>query len=422
MTVDDATGELRIGGTAAAELATAYGTPLLAIDTDVLDATVARFAALGARLNVDVAYAGKALLFVALARRIARSPLALDVCSLGELLTGESAGMPATRMVLHGCGKTDEELQAAVDGRVGRIVVDNFEELERLTKFAHGRRSLRVLLRVNTGIEAHTHAYVRTGGEESKFGFPVDRLSDAIGRCRDARGLALGGIHSHLGSQIFDGSAYAASLPIALDALAQAVAGGAGSTDLVLGGGFGIDARPTGERFDIGATLEELARDVAAGARARHIATPRLGIEPGRALVAEAGTSLYRVVAVKRQGARRFAVVDGGMADNPRPALYGAYHHPLLADRVSHAPLVETTVCGRSCENDRLVVAPLPADLASGDLLAVGTTGAYTYSMASNYNRFPKPAIAFAGEHAHRLVVRREASGEVLRYDVLDAG
>ncbi|MDQ2858546.1 MAG: diaminopimelate decarboxylase [Candidatus Eremiobacteraeota bacterium] len=421
MRVESAAGELRIGGTAAAELAAAYGTPLLAIDTDVLDANLAHFAALGARHGLDVAYAGKALLFVALARRIARSPLALDVCSLGELLTGETAGMPGARMVLHGCGKTDEELQAAIDGRVGRIVVDNFEELERLAKLAHARCSLRVLLRVNTGIEAHTHAYVRTGGEESKFGFPVDRLSDAIARCSEARGLALGGIHSHLGSQIFEGSAYAASLPIALDALAQAVAGDRRATDLVLGGGFGIDARPAGERFDFEATLEELARDVATGARARGIATPRLGIEPGRALVAEAGTSLYRVVAVKRQGARHFAVVDGGMADNPRPALYGAYHHPLLADRVSRAQLVDTTVCGRSCENDRLVVAPLPADLAAGDLLALGTTGAYTYSMASNYNRFTKPAIAFAGGRAHRLVVRRETSDEVLRYDVLDA-
>ena len=399
---DVACDTLAIGGVAACELADAYGTPLLVIDTDVLDANIARFERARTELGIDVAYAGKALLFVALARRMASGSLDLDVCSLGELLTAERAGFPAHRLVMHGCGKTPHELRAA------------------LARKRTPRPALRVLLRINTGIEARTHAYVRTGGEESKFGFALRDLDAAIAPVLAADGLTLAGIHSHLGSQIFDGAAYTASLPVALDAYALAVARGAPATDLVIGGGFGVDANPAGERIDISGVLGGLAQSLEALAVERGIAPPRLGIEPGRSIVADAGTSLYRVVAVKAQGTRRFAIVDGGIADNPRPALYGAYHHPTLARR-SQAALAEMTVCGRSCENDRLVVATLPADLSAGDVLALGTTGAYTYSMASNYNRFPKPAIAFAGCGKHRLVVRREAEADVLRNDLDDA-
>jgi diaminopimelate decarboxylase len=378
------------GGVPASELARAYGTPQLVIDTDVLDETMAEFARLGAELDIDVCYAGKALLFVALARRIAASTLGLDVCSLGELLTGEHAGVPAERMVLHGCGKTTEELRAAAAGRVGRIVVDHADELRELAALASAER-------------------------------PLDELDAAVTRTLDAPGLRLAGFHSHLGSQIFEDSPYTASLPIVLDAYARAHAAGAPLGELVLGGGFGVDSQPGGERFALRATLQAVARALETGARERNLPRPRPGIEPGRAVIAAAGTSLYGVVSVKRQGSRHFAIVDGGIADNPRPALYGAYHHPELAGRGSGAEAREFTVCGRSCENDKLVVAPLPGDLRPGDLLALRTTGAYTYSMASNYNRFGRPAIAFAGGGKHRLVVRRETAEDVLRNDVLDA-
>jgi diaminopimelate decarboxylase len=412
---------LLLGGVDANELARVYGTPLLALDTGVLDAALATFGDLGRTLDIDVAYAAKALLFISLARRIAATPLGLDVCSLGELLTAERAGFAAQRLVMHGCGKTDLELRAAADGRVGRIVVDHRDELMALARFARAEQPLRVLLRLNAGIEAHTHAYVRTGGEESKFGFAPEQIDDAANLALATPGLRLAGIHTHIGSQIFDAAPYEAAAPIALDALSRLLARGAPATDLILGGGFGVDARPDGERIDVAATLGALSATLRAEARRRAMPQPRLGIEPGRAIVARAGTSLYRVVAVKRQGSRRFAIVDGGIADNPRPALYGAYHHPSLASRTSASALVETTVCGRSCENDRLVVSALPADLQTGDLLALETTGAYTYSMASNYNRFPRPAIAFAGNGSHRLAVRRETDLELLRNDVDDA-
>jgi diaminopimelate decarboxylase len=413
--------ERTFGGVAASELARAYGTPQLVIDTDVLDATLAELSALGAEFDIDVCYAGKALLFVALAQRIAQSSLGLDVCSLGELLTGERGGMPAERMVLHGCGKTADELRAAADGRVGRVVVDNAEELQALTAVARPERPVRVLLRVNTGIAARTHAYVRTGGEDSKFGFALPELDAAVAAVMAAQGLELVGFHSHLGSQIFEPSPYEASLPIVLDAFARAHAAGAEVREIVVGGGFGVDPHPGARGFELRGTLVALARELESGARERGIPRPKVGIEPGRAVIAAAGTSLYRVVSVKRQASRRFVIVDGGIADNPRPALYGAYHHPALANRISTAPADEFTICGRSCENDRLVVEALPGDIRTGDLLAMETTGAYTYSMASNYNRFGRPAVTFAGGGRHRLVVRREESADVLRNDVVEA-
>jgi diaminopimelate decarboxylase len=402
------------------ELAAVYGTPLLVIDTDVLDRNVAFFAALGARYGLDVSYAGKALLFVALARRLAASPLGLDVCSLGELLTAERAGFAPERLVLHGCGKSAAELRAAAGGRVGRVVVDHRDELAQLAAAADPDRPVAVLLRLNSGIEARTHAYVRTGGEDSKFGFSRADMPAAVAAALAAPGLRLVGIHSHLGSQIFDAAPFSASLPIALEVYAAARAAGAPVTDLVLGGGFGVDSAPDGQTFDVAAALGQLASEAGAASARLALPPPRLGIEPGRAIVADAGTSLYRVLAVKHQGARRFAIVDGGIADNPRPALYGAYHHPTLANRSSSAGLEATTVCGRSCENDRLVEAALPGDLQAGDLLGLGTTGAYTFAMASNYNRFTRPAVVFAGAGQHRLVVRRETESDVLRNDVDD--
>ena len=410
---------LAIGGVEAELLAREHGTPLLVIDTDVFDANVAAFATLGTQLELDISYAGKALLFVALARRLATTPLGLDVCSLGELLTAERAGFASERLVMHGCGKTEAELQAVADGRVGRVVVDHGEELAALAAIARPERPVQVLIRANTGIEAHTHAYVRTGGEDSKFGFALRDLPAAVARVLAAPGLRLIGLHSHLGSQIFDAAPYAQSLRLLMDAYAAAAAQGAPMRDLVIGGGFGVPSTPEGERLDRATLLRALSSQKEALAREHRVAPPRLGIEPGRAIVADAGTSLYRVAAVKWQGARRFAIVDGGIADNPRPALYGAVHEAALANRRSRAPAHETTICGRSCENDRLAVAPLPDDLRRGDLVAFATTGAYTYSMASNYNRFPRPAIVFAGGGAHRIVVRRETSEDVLRNDIL---
>jgi len=416
----DATSLEAIGGVEVALLAQTYGTPLLVLDGEQLDASIDAFARLQTESGIEVSYAAKALLFVALAKRIAAHGLGIDVCSLGELLTVERAGVAPGKITLHGCGKTDDELQAACAGRAGRIVVDGLEEIERLAAMArHGGCRATVLVRVNTGLEAHTHAYVRTGGEDSKFGVPLEGVAEALAAIAAEPALHLEGVHSHIGSQIFEAGAFVENVPLAFDAYAQVLAHAPAARTIILGGGFGVDPHPGGERFAVDAVLGDVAAAVAREAKRRGFAAPQIGIEPGRAIVARAGTSLYRVVAVKQNGSRRFAIVDGGLADNPRPALYGAYHHPRLAGRASAAHVREFAICGRSCESDRLVDALLPGDLRAGDLLALETTGAYTYSMASNYNRFPRPAVVIAERGAHRAVVRRERTDDLLRNDVL---
>ncbi|MBV8073865.1 MAG: alanine racemase, partial [Candidatus Eremiobacteraeota bacterium] len=343
----------------------------------------------------------------------------LDVCSLGEIVTAERGGFPAQRMYLHGCGKSEAELEAALEGRVGALVVDGIDELRALGERA-GSRRLRIGLRINTGIVAHTHDFVRTGGENTKFGILPQDLPAALTLLDAHRTLELDALHAHIGSQIFDEAPYATNLEALLDAAAAAHANGRRVARLILGGGFGVDEDvAASQRLDLRAILAGLARRAAEGARRRRIPVPALGVEPGRALVATAGTSLYTVVAIKDSGSRRFVVIDGGIADNPRPAIYGAFHQPLVAWSEAEGALCRATVAGRSCENDELVDADLPAELRAGDLLALCTTGAYTYSMASNYNRFPRPAVVEVGDASHRPIARRETLEDVTRNDIL---
>jgi diaminopimelate decarboxylase len=414
-------GELLIGGVRASNLASTYGTPAFVIDLDVVDRAIATFVAACAPHTIGIAYAGKAFLCTAFARHLAARGLDLDVCSLGELLTAERAGFPPERLAFHGCGKSDVELDAAAAGRVGVTIVDNREELERLARRADPASPLTIMLRINVGIEAHTHDFVRTTGENTKFGFPLDEVDAAFVRLRELPGLRCLGLHAHIGSQIAEADPYYANLRTLIETAARARTHGIDVERLIVGGGYGVEEAPgEGEPIDIEALFTGLAAGAARFATDLRIPTPRLAIEPGRAIVARAGTSLYSVMAVKRQGRRRFVVADGGIADNPRPALYGAYHHPLVARSAADAAVSEATICGRSCENDVLVTATLPDSLASGDLLVLCTTGAYTYAMASNYNRFGKPPVVFVGGGAHRLAVRGERPDDVLRND-LDA-
>jgi diaminopimelate decarboxylase len=402
-----------LGGVPARELAATYGTPLFVIDQDVLDLEIARLLDAFAPHGIAIGYAAKAFFCTALAEKLAETPLRLDVCSLGELVTAEHGGFPAGRIYFHGCGKTDVELQAVVDRRVAFDVVDNLEELDRLAALAAGVVvPVSIMLRLNTGIEAHTHAFIRTGGENTKFGIALGALPDVFDRLAALPQLRLIGLHSHIGSQIADLAPFLANLDELLAAADRARALGFPVAELIAGGGIGVEEGPDDPRP---VDLDALAAALAARASGRGYA---LAVEPGRAVIARAGSSLYRVMAVKTQGRRRFVVVDGGMADNPRPALYGARHLPEVLAATALGPDEPATLVGRSCENDEMGDYTLPRDLAAGDLLALRITGAYTYSMASNYNRFGRPPVVFVRDGNHRRVVRGESSDDVVRLDL----
>ena len=402
-----------LGGVPARELAATYGTPLFVVDLDDLDLEIDRFVAACAPHGIGLAYAGKAFLCSAFAEHLAGTALRLDVCSLGELVTAERGGFPAGRMYFHGCGKTGEELQAIVDRRVAFDVIDNREELERLAALASPAAPVDVMLRVNTGIEAHTHAFVRTGGENTKFGVSLAELPAAFARLVALPQLRLIGLHAHIGSQISEPAPFLANLDELLGAARIAQGMGLPIFELICGGGIGVEEGPDDPRpLDPAALAAGLAERAAASGL-------RLSIEPGRALVARAGSSLYRVMAVKTQGRRRFIIVDGGLTDNPRPLLYGARHLPEVMAARELGPDEPATLTGRSCENDEMGDYVLPRALAAGDLLAMRTTGAYTYSMASNYNRFGRPPVVFVRDGHHRRVVRGESAEDVTRLDVV---
>jgi diaminopimelate decarboxylase len=408
-------GELLIGGTRVCELAAAYGTPLLLLDYGVLDEAISGFTGACQAHGIEISYAAKAFFVTALARHLKHTALNVDVCSLGELATAEAAGFPAERITLHGCGKTVEEIDAVREGRVGRIVVDNLDELQTLRE-AHD--AINVLLRINTGIEAHTHEFVRTSGENSKFGFDPAALPAALDALHGAPHLRFRGLHSHIGSQIYEQAAFEANAQALMECASACAQRGFETAQLVVGGGFGVPMRPgANESLDIASIAAAIARTVREEAQRRSLPVPQIGIEPGRALIAAAGTSLYRVMAAKRQFGRPYVIVDGGIYENPRPALYDAYHHAVCASRESDEN-VETVICGRTCENDRLGSAMLPANISAGDLVAMCTTGAYTRSMASNYNRFTRPAVAAVRQGTHSLIARRETIDDVLRTDL----
>ena len=420
MTTDDTlAADKTLGGVSARELAETHGTPLFVIDLDELDLEIDRFVRAFGTREIAVGYAGKAFLCAAFAEHLAATPLRLDVCSLGELVTAERGGFPAARMYFHGCGKTREELRAIVERRVGFGVVDNPEELERLAEEAYDAdpagadEPVDVMLRINTGIEAHTHAFVRTGGENTKFGIPAAQLPAVLARLTELPRLRLIGLHSHLGSQIAEAAPFLANLDELLTIAERTTALGHPIEELICGGGIAVEEAPGDPRpLDLDALAAGLAERVAGRGL-------RLAIEPGRALVARAGSSLYRIMTVKTQGRRRFIVLDGGLADNPRPMLYGARHLPEVMAARSLGPDEPATLTGRSCENDEMGDYVLPRGLAAGDLVAMRITGAYTYSMASNYNRFGRPPVVFVRGGSHRRVIRGESADDVMRLDVV---
>ncbi|MCH5644358.1 diaminopimelate decarboxylase [Gordonia sp. ABSL49_1] len=415
-------GELEIAGVAVSALAEEYGTPLFAIDeADFRSRCADMVSAFGPYGRVH--YASKAFLCTEIARWVHEEGLSLDVCSGGELAIALRAGFPPERIAMHGNNKSVAELAAALDAGVGHVVLDSFVEIDRLDALA-GERGLvaDVLVRVTVGVEAHTHEFISTAHEDQKFGFALAGgvAMDAVRRVFATDNLRLVGLHSHIGSQIFDMDGFELAAHRVLGLLHDVVAEfGVDKTSQMsivdLGGGLGISYLPEEDPLPIGAVAETLAAIVRRESAAVGLPMPTIAVEPGRAIAGPGTVTLYRVgtikdVALGGGAVRRYVSVDGGMSDNIRTVLYQAEYDVRLVSRVSSARAVVSRVVGKHCESGDIVIKDcwLPDDLAPGDLIAVAATGAYCYSMSSRYNMTMRPPVVAIANGADRLLLRRE--------------
>jgi diaminopimelate decarboxylase len=417
-------GAAQVGGLDVRHLAEEFGTPAYIVDeADFRARCRAWREAFGE--GADVFYAGKAFLSRAVVRWLHEEGLNLDVCTGGELAVALSAGMPAERIALHGNNKSAEEIERAVTAGVGRIVLDSFQEIVRVADIArrHGKRQ-RVQIRVTVGVEAHTHEFIATAHEDQKFGFSLSGgdAAEAVRRVLTLPSLELIGIHSHIGSQIFDTSGFEVAAHRVVGLLKQVRdEHGVELPEIDLGGGLGIAYTPDDdprEPHEIAKALGEIVTRESASAG---LTAPRLSVEPGRAIVGPTAFTLYEVGTIKPlDGLRTYVSVDGGMSDNIRTALYDAEYTVALVSRASDAEPMLSRVVGKHCESGDIVVrdAFLPADLAPGDLIAVPATGAYCRSMASNYNHVLRPPVVAVADGEARVIVRRETEEDLLRLDV----
>jgi diaminopimelate decarboxylase len=431
-------GSLEIAGVDVRDLAERFGTPLFVVDEADFRSRAAEFAAAFGAGSVH--YAGKAFLCTEVARWVAEEGLALDVASGGELAVALRAGFPPERIALHGNNKSAAELARALDARVGRVVVDSFHEIARLDALATARGVVApVMVRLTVGVEAHTHEFIATAHEDQKFGFSLaggesSAAAEAARRVLAAPGLELVGLHSHIGSQIFDTEGFEVAAHRVVRFLAalhkeHGTDALAALTTLDLGGGFGIADRADDTPVDVAQLAEELRGIVERECRAADLEAPAIAVEPGRAIAGPGTVTLYEVGTLKdvplgAASGRRYVSVDGGMSDNIRTALYDATYDCRLVSRSSQrdgtGEAVLSRVVGKHCESGDVVVRDtwLPADLAPGDLLAVAATGAYCYAMASNYNRLPRPAVVAVRDGEARLLLRRETDEDLFRLEV----
>lgn len=419
-----ADGVVTVGGIEVTRLAEEFGTPAYFLDeADFRARCHAWRGAFGS--DADVFYAGKAFLSRAIVRWLHEEGLNLDVCSGGELATALAAGMPADRIAFHGNNKTEGEIERAIETGVGRIVLDSFQEIVRVAHIADrlGVRQ-RVQIRVTVGVEAHTHEFIATAHEDQKFGIALagGQAAEAVRRALRLDGLELIGVHSHIGSQIFDMAGFEVSARRVVQLLAEVRdEHGIELPEIDLGGGLGIAYTSEDDPREPHEIAKALSEIVTRECESANLRTPRISVEPGRAIVGPTAFTLYEVGTVKPlEGLRTYVSVDGGMSDNIRTALYDAEYSVALVSRESDAEPMLVRVVGKHCESGDIVVkdAFLPADLAPGDLIAVPATGAYCRSMASNYNHALRPPVVAVRDGEARVIVRRETEEDLLRLDV----
>ncbi|SEB66004.1 diaminopimelate decarboxylase [Paenibacillus sp. GP183] len=420
-------GHLEIGGVDSTKLTADFGTPLYVFDEALVRQRcreyVDAFRASG--FKFQVAYASKAFLVKAMCRIALEEGMSLDVVSDGELFTALEAGFPAERIHFHGNNKTPQEIEMAIDAKIGCFVVDNFVEMQMLNAIAaHKQQKVNVLLRVTPGVEAHTHEFISTGQTDSKFGFDLGNGSafKAIQEAAQLSNLELLGIHSHIGSQIFEVEGF----QMAADRLASLAVKVRSELQVTfkvinLGGGFGIRYVAGNTPLPIAVYVKAITDAVRENFSSNDYPLPEIWVEPGRSIVGDAGTTLYTVGTSKDiPGVRKYVAVDGGMTDNPRPALYDSVYEAMLANRATEESQEVVTIAGKCCESGDMLIWDLSLPkVNNGDILAVSCTGAYNYAMASNYNRIRRPAVVFVKDGQADLVVKRESFNDIVGNDVI---
>ena len=424
-TVNDR-GHLEIGGVDTVELVKEFGTPVYVYDVALIRQRAQSFKEAFSENGVkaQVSFASKAFSSIAMLQLVDEEGLSLDVVSGGELYTAVAAEFPMEKVHFHGNNKSREELSMALDYKIGYVVVDNFYEIELLEELCTQRQQkMAVVIRITPGIEAHTHDYIMTGQEDSKFGFGLsnDQAEEALLKIIDSSWLIPSGIHCHIGSQIFETTGFI----LAVEKIFQKLSGWKKKFSyepeiLNLGGGFGIrytkeDApRPAAEY------VNDIIKEVKKQAEEHSMKIPELGIEPGRSLVGDAGITLYKIGSRKEvPDVRKYIAIDGGMTDNLRPALYGAKYEAVLANKPLDKPTDVVSIAGKCCESGDMLIWDLPLpETVHDDLLAVFCTGAYGYSMANNYNRIPRPPVVFVENGKATLVVKRETYEDLIRLDL----
>ncbi|GAA0481495.1 diaminopimelate decarboxylase [Salinibacillus aidingensis] len=418
---------LHFGGMDMLELAQTYGTPLYVYDVHKIRENAKAFVDTFKQLEVpfQVAYASKAFSSVAMLQVAKQEGLSLDVVSQGELYTALQADFPVERIHLHGNNKSAEELDMALKHKIGCIVVDNFYEISLLENLVNEyQQAVNVLLRVTPGIEAHTHDYILTGQEDSKFGFDLSngQAEQALLQLLPNENINVMGLHCHIGSQIFETTGFV----MAVQKLYQTMNHWYQTHHYIpevlnLGGGFGIKYTEEDEPKPLAQYAEVLVQEVKKQAGHFGLPVPEIWIEPGRAIVGDAGITLYSVVSIKEiPGVRTYVSVNGGMTDNIRPALYNAKYQAVVANKLHEAPTKTVSVAGKCCETGDMLIwdEKVPDSIEAGDILAIFSTGAYGYSMSNNYNRFPKPAVVFVENGQSQLVVKRESYQSLTQNDL----
>ena len=422
-------GRLEIGGCDCAALAEKYGTPLYIMDEDYIRSVCRAFRQTIAQTYGagNMAYASKAFSCKAIYNVMKQEGTCIDVVSGGEIYTASAAGFDMSKAFFHGNNKTDAELDLAMRAGVGTIVVDAADDAERINEYAkkYGKVQ-KVLVRVNPGVEAHTHSYIQTAKVDSKFGFAIKSgaAEAAVKQAAGMSNLKFAGVHCHIGSQIFDRSAFALAVDVMTDFIKKLQEDGISVDVLNLGGGFGVHYTEEDPKYNVREYCDYvklLTQTLSDCVERKGIKKPEFIIEPGRAIVGEAGVTLYTVGAIKDiPGVRKYVAIDGGMTDNIRPALYEAKYEAVLANRANEKPEEVVTIAGKCCESGDIIIKDIALPkVRRGDLLAVFTTGAYCYSMASNYNRNTIPPVVFVRGGKSGYAVRPQTYEDLTRLDAI---